>query len=501
MRLPQRDSEALGPVIRLFRLAIAAAVATAIALPAYAQFPGPEQIAKSLVKLEVRRPNGKSIGTGFAWARPNWIVTALHVVAGAGDSDITIFSQTSSPDGSRVIDKSSGAKVLKVHHGADLALLELTESLALVPLKPAIADTAAEYEIWGFPRAIPVAKSDRVRFSRGLPTKPNFSVYFDRREDFLQQVGSDGFPKYESQILRVSDTIQPGHSGAPIINAAGQVVGIGDGGLYEGTKRINWAIPADVYLAELEKSVEARPARASNRENRFGFVVENANTPKDIEVPADVRGGTPAAQASVLFRWAWSARIGEILETADDEDNEGVREFIDDAKKEAGFDLNQAVVDIYEDDETGATIALPKGLSVSFDPERRIIRARSANQRLEMLIQVNRGEEWKDGEDARDEFDEYTESLDGDAQWKEDPDMEDEDPIDEDDYWAWEKSRIVTDRSGKASRQLFATLVIDEGDFLGTAVYVRDVQSLQREDLQLFYTMLACVELAGFTIE
>jgi S1-C subfamily serine protease len=50
-------------------------------------------------------------------------------------------------------------------------------------------------------------------------------------------------PSLDSKILSLVGYILPGHSGAPILNQVGQVVGIGNGGLKSGTVGIGWGMP------------------------------------------------------------------------------------------------------------------------------------------------------------------------------------------------------------------------------------------------------------------
>lgn len=476
-----------------------------LASNAYGQFPSAETVSKSVVRLEINRGNGsKSIGTGFAWSKPNWVVTALHVVAGARDADITVFVQNSSSDGSSVVNKSSNSvKLLNVLLGADLALLEVTGLPQLTPLTAAFANPAEQHEIWGFPLNIPALKEDEVKFSKGLPAKPTFSVFFGTFQKFQEQVGADGFPKYDNQILRVSDTIQPGHSGAPIINRNGQVVGIADGGLYEGVKRINWAIPAAVYLPDLEKSREPRPAKVSALEARYGLVTNDPNKPKDIAIsvaPPARTANSKTIEPPPVFRWSFSSSFADIIKTADKEDTEGLRYLIDEARKDAKFDLSQSIVDVYEEDETGATVALPRGVSVLFDAQKHLLRVSSKDKNIEMLVQVVGNDTMDDGLDILDGFEEYMESLDRSYEWKADPDRpEFEDGGDF--FYSLEKNSIQVDQRGVQVSQMFANLDVDDGDFLGTAVIARNLPSLQPDDLKLFYLMMACVEVSGFPID
>ncbi len=52
-------------------------------------------------------------------------------------------------------------------------------------------------------------------------------------------------PSVSVPVLLVRGLLQHGYSGAPVVTASGEVVGVANGGLAEGFAQINWAIPFD----------------------------------------------------------------------------------------------------------------------------------------------------------------------------------------------------------------------------------------------------------------
>lgn len=50
-------------------------------------------------------------------------------------------------------------------------------------------------------------------------------------------------PSTSIQVISIDGTILPGHSGAPIFNTQGRIVGVASGGLLGGLAQINWAVP------------------------------------------------------------------------------------------------------------------------------------------------------------------------------------------------------------------------------------------------------------------
>ncbi len=447
---------------------------------AASQAASPQESAKSVVKIMSRFANGKvESGSGFVWSQADYVVTALHVVAGA--ASITVYSEA--------LKKEREADIIAVHKESDLALLKLkTNDLALTPLKAASAppNLKEEHYIWGYPRDVNSMQGDDIRFSLSLSQQPTLGNIFKSAADFEAVVGKQGYPQYQAKILRVSSSIQPGHSGAPIFDKTGVVVGIGDGGLHQGIARINWAIPAQIYLASLPASKDPKPTEPSKQANLYSAAVQH---PVKVEIPpreagaAQKQNGDEEEESLVL---AWSAPLSEILATAEEQDVKDIQEL--------GLpDWSKIMIDVYEDYQTGATIAVPQGTTLFFDPEDRMVEAESEEGRVRMIVYVAAG----GGAEAREYFDDYLASL---KEWQPDPENQDE-HYEEENYSELTKTRVTFDEEGETQSDIYITLILDENDFLGTAVMVEDMQALSPEDLHLYKLMLLCVELADFAIE
>jgi hypothetical protein len=445
-----------------------------------AQVGSHQESAKSVVKIMSRFSGGKvESGSGFVWSQADYVVTALHVVAGA--LSITVYSET--------LKKEREADIIAVHQESDLALLKLkTNDLALAPLKLSSAppNLKEEHYIWGYPRDVNSMQGDDIRFSLSLNQQPTLGNIFKSQAHFESVVGKQGYPQYQAKILRVSSSIQPGHSGAPIFDKSGVVVGIGDGGLHQGIARINWAIPAQTYLAGLPASKDPKPAEPSRQANLYSAPLAN---PVEVKIGAGKKGTAQSrngGDGQHALYLAWSAPLSDILETAEEGDAKDIQAL-------ELPDLSQVMIDVYEDHETGATIAVPQGTTLSFNPEDRMVEARSASGQVRMFVQIVD----REGAAAKEKFDLYLAGL---QNWRPDPEEQDE-LFEEGGYSELTKSRVTFDDNGELNGQLLVTLILDENNFLGTAVMADDLEALSPEDWNLFKLMISCVELADFAID
>jgi hypothetical protein len=454
------------------QIATTVALTIALAAPSASLFAQSTRsaAATSIVKITCTAGGKEWRGTGFAWSQPTYVVTALHVVAGCAGIDVH----------SEGLKKGSRATLKKALRESDLALIELTENIGLVPLKTgSVTNPEVEHRIWGYPRGVKTMQGDEVRFSEALDVKSTLSDLMSESE-YRKAVGEQGFPRLSAVILRVGSIIQPGHSGGPIFDKAGVVVGIGDGGLHEGIARINWAIPTN-DLQKLMASNEAFPTARPQQVAHFSVETGESEPP-----PIQIADGEE-------FSYSWSAPLGEIVSTASDEDAEDVEALFEDARKETGVDLRKTLLHIFEDSKTGATFAVPEDVTVHFDRETGMLEATAASERVTMYVRVaDTG-----GSGAMDEFDGFLDEL---ADWQPDPDSEDEVTRDEGRFHA-ERTRVGGDDPDDPDDLLFSGVTVEGGRFLGTAIVVSDMNELTKDGLRFVFLMKLCVELSGFAID
>ena len=206
-----------------------------------------EQLARSVVQVQARGcpgPQGmeRRVATGFAYGPAGHVVTAAHVVSGC--DGVTVYWEKHGG-------QTQSATVARVLPRADLALLNVgqspAEALQEEPNRPAVD---AAVETLGYYLSVPTMSNKRLRVTYGSSRLADMVPPETRRE--LEQSGAIDV---NLDILRLDGHLLPGHSGAPIFDMRGRVVGIGSGGLKSGSASISWAVPAS-HLPALLASQE-----------------------------------------------------------------------------------------------------------------------------------------------------------------------------------------------------------------------------------------------------
>jgi|GEM_PF-1681653 len=466
--------------------------------------PGP---AHSVVKITCRVGDKEWLGTGFAWEKGTEVVTALHVVAGC--QSIEVYSEG--------LKKTTTASTRSALVQSDLALLELAESIGLEPL--GVTDQVLPdkpHTIWGYPLEVRTMQGDELRFSRVL--KPNSTLEDVMSEKkYRETLGAAGYPGLKAAILRVGSTIQPGHSGAPIFTPDGHVVGIGDGGLYEGIKSINWAIPT-ASLKTLPQSKDAIPNQRPRQASHFSVASGNGNSSSAL---GSGTGSASAAPASIAFqeggqlRFMFSAQVKEILTTASSEEKKYLGQLLGDkhesdkgdddeespdedeavSSDEDSFHLLEKVLDVYEDPITGATIALPHGMKPRFDAKSGMVTAANAGGLVNLFIHVS----VQNARQANQHFESFCKNG---QEWQRDPEFE-EYRVEEEDMIEVEKSLFIGKGPDDPTQTMYYSAMADllDDTFLGTAVIAKDWKRILEADIVQLALLKICVELSGFRLD
>jgi S1-C subfamily serine protease len=182
------------------------------------------------------------VATGFAYGPSGHVVTANHVVTGC--QRITIYWEKHNGLTQR-------ADIVRVLAKADLALLQVDRTLgAALAAQQQRPQVDAERETLGYYLSVPTMSNKRLRVTYGSARLADMVPKETR--DALQQSGAIDV---NLDILRLDGHLLPGHSGAPIFDMQGRVVGVGSGGLKSGAASVSWAVPAS-YLDALLTSQE-----------------------------------------------------------------------------------------------------------------------------------------------------------------------------------------------------------------------------------------------------
>jgi S1-C subfamily serine protease len=195
------------------RLAMSVFLASQIAVPpcAFAQQSDTvyAAVADSVFALSVAGDNGREVGTASGFVvEPDLLLTNAHV-ANAGHISVQI--------GSRLV----ACEVERIDRAHDLALCRMQARAPAKPLKLAADDP-----------------------------KPGSTIYaIGNPQGFNKTISEGLFTRYRDlegrRVAEISAAISPGSSGGPIVNVAGDVVGVAEGSFAHG-ENLNFAVPRDV---------------------------------------------------------------------------------------------------------------------------------------------------------------------------------------------------------------------------------------------------------------
>jgi hypothetical protein len=200
------------------------------------------------------------IQTGFRAETKNGIrlVTALHGVVGC--TVILAWRQDIS------IDDLKLDKVDVFHDAALLYSVELIND-PRPPLKFSTYLGKSELKVVGYPRGITSELSHRVNFHE----KPQVRLKDLIPPELIQAFDDRDSPDIEARVLSLTGSIQPGYSGAPILDSAQRVIAVANGGLAGGSANIGWAIPYEniTWHDKLEYQVKLKKLTLTDLEALF----------------------------------------------------------------------------------------------------------------------------------------------------------------------------------------------------------------------------------------
>ncbi len=227
--------------------------------------------------------SGKSSGTGFAIDNEGTILTNAHVVDGASKVTIGVGLEGDS-------DKTTEAKVLGADRSTDLAVLKVDPSG--LNLRPLPLGSSSEVIVGD-----PVVAIGNPFGQTGTLTTGVVSAKGRQIE------GLNGFTI--DNVIQTDAAINPGNSGGPLIDAAGEVIGINSQiqtGGSNGSVGIGFAIPIDTARKLVPGLREGKVDTGYLGITTIGITPEL----KALNLPVDegvlivsVQPGSPAAKAGL----------------------------------------------------------------------------------------------------------------------------------------------------------------------------------------------------------
>jgi S1-C subfamily serine protease len=183
-------------------------------------------------EVEPESGGGTATGSGFVIDDEGHILTNNHVVEGAGKVTVKLGDS----------EKTYDAEVVGTDPGTDIALLQVDAPAK--EIQPLTLGRSSEAEVGDPVVAI------------GNPFGLDRTVTSGIVSALQRQIEApNGFSI--SHVIQTDAAINPGNSGGPLINAAGEVIGINaqiaTGGGGNGNVGIGFAIPIDTVRAEIEQ--------------------------------------------------------------------------------------------------------------------------------------------------------------------------------------------------------------------------------------------------------
>ncbi len=250
-------------------------------------------------------PPQQGSGSGFVIDDAGRILTNYHVVRAAlqeGSVELTEGSEitVSFPDN----DEDYPVRVVGANDFYDLALLELQ-------------DPSSEPES---ARPIPIADSDALQVGQKTIAIGNpFGFEFSVTAGVVSGVSRSlpGFGAVDVPLVQTDAAINPGNSGGPLLNSAGEVIGIntaiipgqGPGFGSAGNIGLGFAVPSNIIEDNLAQLEEGGLTTLQSRA-RLGIAIvavsdlpnevrSNLNLPEEGVLVQEVEPGSPAEEAGI----------------------------------------------------------------------------------------------------------------------------------------------------------------------------------------------------------
>jgi len=345
----------------------------------FAQKFNPDVSEKSLVRVEITQGTKGYACSGFLWKQNDWVVTSLHAMK-QGATYKVVYGNKFYRD----------AKPIKVYKDADLVLLKTDVDVKPLSIEVQAIMSANTNEVNFGDKVYAQGYHGGASGHRTTPLEkgdanPEILQSLVVKADELKTLINLGFPKIDMQVIYLSGSLLPGYSGSPIYNLKGELIGIGNGGLENGTNNVSWAIPAK-YLSNLEKS----------QTGELPQNLEKISLLMSSQVEVDLSASTGAdedMQQKMAEQYAvFSGGAMEFIQTKNRSfeqmyntsyDPENLDYFAQDLE-DNGLKIDYEFIryDIFEDLNFGITIAVPEGSNLVYDASTGVFTANLTNYPL-----------------------------------------------------------------------------------------------------------------------
>ena len=173
-------------------------------------------------------------GTAFVVASSGYLATCAHVLESASSIQVTIGNHTYDAD------------VVEKDEANDVAILKIkAANLHVIPLAADLPEQGDDGSVAGYP--LSDALGDSLKITHG-----RIAGFVDQKDE---------------HFIQIDAAVNPGNSGGPLVNAAGEVVGIIDAGLFGSRITRSWFGDAFRPTLRLARSASSRMAQEQKRPN------------------------------------------------------------------------------------------------------------------------------------------------------------------------------------------------------------------------------------------
>jgi S1-C subfamily serine protease len=205
------------------------------------------KVGNAVVAIEVGQQRGQNIygtgaGSGFIISDDGYVITNNHVVEGADAITVKFADGTDEP-----------ATVVGTSPTHDVAVVKIKDIHGATPLQLADSSTLRVGDsVLAIGNALDLGDSPTVTL--GIVSAKDRSI---------DTQGENGATEHLTGLIQTDAAINPGNSGGPLVNAAGQVVGINSAGV-PGANNIGFAIDINGVKDVINQLEQGKDVSASD---------------------------------------------------------------------------------------------------------------------------------------------------------------------------------------------------------------------------------------------